>query len=214
MHRTLGGNTLKRITKAALGGVASCALILGGTGVASGELELLDFLKVHRDSNDVNTSYATLDAAKAKITIDKGTDSEGRKNTTFSIRITGIGPAAVDKTLGSHLHTGPCIANDGTSAGPHYNHQAALGDTTPDVNRDTEVWFDLVADEEGMAMDVTTVPFVPIDSELTDIITKSPGVMSVVVHVDPTNSDPLAGTVGSAGARQACFPLSVPQWDD
>jgi hypothetical protein len=68
---------MRRITKAALGGLAGCALVLGGTGVASGAL--LDLLKVHRDSNDVNAAAVAMDSAKAKITIDKGTDSEGRK---------------------------------------------------------------------------------------------------------------------------------------
>ena len=67
---------MRRITKAALGGIAGCALAVGGAGVASGEL--LDILKIHRDSNDVYTGTVALDAAKAKITIDKGTDSKGR----------------------------------------------------------------------------------------------------------------------------------------
>ena len=88
------GDTLRRITKAALGGLAGCALVLGGTGVASGEL--LDILKIHRDSNDVNASTVALDSAKAKITIDKGTDSEGRENTTFAIRVTGIDVSGID----------------------------------------------------------------------------------------------------------------------
>jgi hypothetical protein len=36
------------------------------------------------------------------------------------------------------------------------------------------------------------------------------GIMSVVVHAGPTITHPSAGVVGSAGARQACFPLSDP----
>jgi hypothetical protein len=212
---------LRRITKAALGGVASCALVLGGTGVASGAL--LDFLKVHRDSNDVNTSYATLDAAKAKITIDKGTDN----TTTFSVRITGIDVSGVDftqpvKPLGSHLHIGKCEEGDIGTATPstvpggkalaHYNHDVHYygkafpktlsdgtlelpSDTVAAITDDTEVWFEFVPDEEGMAYDKTTVPFVPVDSD---------GDMAVVVHVDPTNP-----VTGGAGQRQVCFPLSV-----
>jgi Cu/Zn superoxide dismutase len=213
---------VRRITKAALGGVAGCALILGGTQAASGALSTI--LKIREDSGDFLTATAQpLDSAKAKITINEGTDSTGGPATTFSIRVTGIDPSIAGKTLGSHLHTGPCVEGDagpppGPTAGPHYNHQAALGDTTPDVNRETEVWFDLVADSEGMAYDETTVPFVPIDSESTDTITKTPGVMSVVVHVLPTNTElgkPNVGQpAGFAGTRQACFPLSVPQWAD
>jgi len=32
--------------------------------------------------------------------------------------------------------------------------------------------------------------------------------MSIVIHVDHTDHE-----TGLAGARQACFPLDVPQWD-
>jgi hypothetical protein len=219
---------VNRITRAALGGIAGCALAVGATGVASGELS--DLLKVHRDSNDVNTSYVTLDAAKAKIVIDKGTDSEGRPNTTFTIRMTGIDVSRVDfsetvKPLGAHLHIGKCEEGDfgnptatpstapGGKAGAHYNHDVhyygkAFPKVMPDgtleppsstvaaISSDTEAWFEFVPDEEGMAYDKTTVPFVPVDSY--------PGDMAVVVHVDPTNAD-----TGGAGPRQICFPLSV-----
>lgn len=218
---------MKRITKVALGGVASCALILGGTGVASGEL--LDLLKVHRDSNDVNTSTVALDSAKAKITIDKGTDSEGRENTTFAVRVTGIDVSGIDfskpvNPLGSHLHTGKCVEGDfgdqsvtppippGGQAGPHYNHDVVVnGKKFPSpnvpveewakVSTETEVWFDLLPNVEGMAYDKTTVPFVPVDP----FVPKDDGAMSVVVHVSFTKPD------GTAGTRQACFPLDVSQ---
>lgn len=71
---------------------------------------------------------------------------------------------------------------------------------TPEVSSETEVWFDLIPNAVGVASDETTVPFVPVDPD---------GVMSVVVHVAPTNTDLLLGLAGGAGARQACFPLSV-----
>ena len=63
----------------------------------------------------------------------------------------------------------------------------------------TEVWFDLVpSEEDGAESFKTTVPFVPVDRD---------GVMSIVVHIQPTEP----GT-GFASTRQACFPLAVPQW--
>jgi hypothetical protein len=214
---------VRRITKAALGGIAGCALAVGGAGVASGEL--LDILKIHRDSNDVYTGTVALDAAKAKITIDKGTDSKGRENTTFTIRVTnidlnGIDPAMVGQPLGSHLHVGKCVEGDfgnptatpstapGGQALGHYNHDVHYfhkafpkpgelpSETVAEVSPKTEVWFDLLPDAEGMAYDKTTVPFVPVDQD---------GEMSVVVHVSYTKPD------GSAGTRQACFPLDVSQ---
>ena len=39
MHLTSRGDTLRRITKAALGGLAGCALVLGGTQVAVGVID-------------------------------------------------------------------------------------------------------------------------------------------------------------------------------
>jgi Cu/Zn superoxide dismutase len=202
---------LRRITKAALGGLAGCALVLGGTQVASGALSAI--LKIHEEADNLLAPTVTvrpLESAKTKITIVEGTDSEGRENTTFSIRVTGIGPSGQSKILGSHLHVGECVEGSGLTAHDHYNSQIAAGVPKAEavISRDTEVWFDLVADEEGMAYDQTTVPFVPVDSELTDP-SGTPGVMSVVVHVQETNPD-----TGLAGARQACFPLLVPQWAD
>jgi Cu/Zn superoxide dismutase len=182
---------LRRITKAALGGLAGCALVLGGTGVASG----LDGLRIHEDANVLHPDKM-FDDAKADITISKTTEG-----TTFSIRVTEIDVSGIDfeeevLPLGSHLHTDKCVKGmDGSAAGPHYNHDKATGATTVRISSETEVWFDLIPDAEGMAYDQTTVPFVPIDSNSE---------MSVVVHVDPTDT-----ATGAAGARQACFPLDV-----
>jgi hypothetical protein len=188
---------LRRITKVALGGLAGCALALGGTQLAAG----LDNLRILEDARVLHQDKM-LDDAKAKITINKATDSTGRPVTLFSIRVTGIDVSGIDFSkpvppLGSHLHTDECVKGDlgGAEAGPHYNHDVALGNTPVRISTETEVWFDLVPDTEGMAYDEVTVPFVPIDSD---------GVMSVVVHVAPTNP-----VTGGAGARQACFPLSV-----
>jgi len=189
---------------------------MGGTGVASGALS--DILKIREDSQDVNTSTVALDSAKAKITINKGPVS-----TTFKIRVTGIDVTGIDFSepldpLGSHLHTGRCVEGDfgnpsatpatapGGQAGPHYNNDVVTGgkkfpglDVAPEdvaeISPNTEVWFDLLPDQDGMAYDETTVPFVPVDPD---------GDMAVVVHVLPTNPD-----TGVAGARQACFPLDV-----
>jgi hypothetical protein len=198
---------VKRIAKAVLGGVAGGALVLGGTQAASGALG--DLLRIEDDSNDLQTSMDNpLDSARAMITIGQGTT-----DTTFTIRVTGIDMSELEPsstTFGSHLHTGPCIEGDGTAAGPHYNNDVVVGGMdfpvpgkkpgphTAEVSPNTEVWFDVIPDDGGVAYDVTTVPFVPVDPD---------GVMSVVVHVSFTNPE-----TGAAGARQACFPLSVPQW--
>jgi Cu/Zn superoxide dismutase len=212
---------VRRITKAALGGLAGFALVVGGTQAATGALS--EILKVREDSGDFLTSTdQPLDAAKAKITIVEGTGS----STSFTVRITGIDPSVAGTALGGHLHTGRCVEGDSTpkpglQAGPHYNREvveenkvfpasAMPGDDIAEVSPKTEVWFDFVADAEGMAYDQTTVSFTPDDSDPLWV----PGVMSIVVHVKATNTDPLAGPVGDAGARQACFPVSVPEWAD
>jgi hypothetical protein len=212
---------VRRITKAALGGVAGCALILGGTQFASGSLS--NILKIHGEAQDVHMPTVALDSAKAKITIKEGADS----TTTFSIRVTGITGAVPGTELGSHLHTGKCVDGDygdplatppvppGSQAGPHYNHEVVVGGKAfpglgvldpATISDQTEVWFKLMPDAEGMAYDETTVPFVPVDPD---------GEMAVVVHVLPTNTQlnyPNPGGVGFAGGRQACFQVSVHQW--
>jgi hypothetical protein len=187
---------VRRITKAALGGVAGCALALGGTQVASGVLST-----IFREQSE-NLLATSLNLAKATITI-----SQEGTSTTFRIDLTKIDSSEEDKMLGSHLHTGPCVEEQGTAAGPHYNHDVVANNKrfpvpgelktygyTAEVSSSTEVWFDLMV-EEGNASDETTVPFVPVDPD---------GVMSVVVHEKAT--DP---TTGLAGIRQACFPLDV-----
>jgi Cu/Zn superoxide dismutase len=199
---------LKRITKAALGGLAGCALALGGTQVASGVLSTI----FREQSENLLAASGPFDYAKATTTI-----TVDGNNTTFKIDLTKIDPSAEGKLLGSHLHTGPCIEEiAGGSAGPHYNHEVVTmnksfptgektyGYTAEVSSPDTEVWFDLIPDADGNASDETTVPFVPVDPD---------GLMSVVVHVGGTNTAygvPYheGKVAGFAGTRQACFPLS------
>jgi superoxide dismutase, Cu-Zn family len=218
----ISGDALRRITKAALGGVAGCALVLGGTQVASGALT--NILKIQGFAEDLSTTTeGALDSARAKIVIaeDKTTDTP---RTTFTVRITGIDPKFEGTKLGGHLHTGPCVEDAPTQAGPHYNDEVVKdGKVAPtmqnpfplnpaEVSSNTEVWFEFVANADGMAYDSTTVNFIPDDS----VPDPNPGDMSVVVHALPTQTEygnPTAlQPAGYAGARWACFPVSVPQW--
>jgi hypothetical protein len=184
-----------------LGGLAGSALVLGGTQAASGAIEAKSWF---RDTlTDLLTADGPFDSAKAKITITERTNG----STTFRIRVRGINPSIEGTTLGAHLHVGQCLEGSGSLAGGHYNHDVVVGgkklpaaDVAPEhtarIGPETEVWFDLVPDQGGVAFDETTVPFVPVDPD---------GVMSVVIHDGPTN--PANGTAGTY--RQACFPLSV-----
>lgn len=187
----LSGDTLKRITKAALGGLASCALILGGTQVAVGALS--ETLKVTDALTDLltNNSDGPFDGTRAKTTV--ALTTEGTK---FTIRVTGIDPSSVpDEGVGAHLHVGPCDDDPTTTViegpGPHFNTDVVAGISPPSVSTETEVWFDLVPDEEGMAYDQTSVDFVPVDQD---------GEMSIVIH---------EGIASVSSTKQACFPLSV-----
>jgi Cu/Zn superoxide dismutase len=190
---------MRRLTKAALSGIAGGALILVGTQVAGGALTGI-YKFVPDDMKPLLDAGGTLASAKANITITEGTDSEGTDITTFDIRVTGIDPVPTGTVYGSHLHTGPCVKDDPGAAGPHYNHDVALGNTPVRPLTETEVWFDIVPND-GVAQDQTTVKFVPIDSD------RVPGVMSIVIH--ELSTDP---NTGAAGDRWACFPLKVPQW--
>lgn len=198
---------MRRITKAAIGGLAGCALVLGGTQGASAALEAKYWF---RDAltDLLPTATGPFDSAAARLTIAEKTNDK----TTLRIRIRGIDPSMAGRTLGSHLHTGECVEGVGTSAGPHYNHEVVVGgkkfpaagvlpEDLAEISPDTEVWFDLVPDQDGVAVDQTTVPFEPVDPD---------SVMSVVVHELPTDKDGTTATgIGSAGPRQACFPLAV-----
>src|SRR5215208_6495979 len=199
---------MRGITKAALGGMAGCALILGGTQAAGGEASTI--LKDTGPLGDFLAAEGPFDSARARVTLVQYEDV----STTFSIKITGIDISASGQLVTAHLHTDQCVDGDyadpsigkiaGSKAGPHYNHQMVPAGTLTDYtlaekSPKTEVWFDLVpSEEDGAASFSTTVPFVPVDRD---------GVMSIVVHIQPT----VPGT-GFASTRQACFPLAVPQW--
>jgi Cu/Zn superoxide dismutase len=186
---------LKRITKAALGGLAGCALVLGGTQLASGLSSSI--INYPYEDELVNLPAAGgFDHASAALTV-----KVAPEGADFKIDFTGIDLTALDvddDAFGAHLHTGVCNKKDASKAGPHYNHDVALGKTPVTISTDTEVWFNLVPNADGEATDSTFVPFLPVDPD---------GVMSIVVHVRATNP-----VTGAAGDRQACFPLNVSDW--
>jgi Cu/Zn superoxide dismutase len=185
---------LRRITKAALGGLAGCALVLGGTQLASGETlqqvfrGWLDDL----DTDDTNTIATTgaFDSAKAKLMVNQTPNGK----TTFSLEIEEIDGYA-GREFGSHLHIGKCVSvNQQAAAGDHY--------TNPDLDpglplEEREVWFTVVPNEDGVAADETVAPYVPKDPD-------GDGIMSIVIHTGTTNPDN-----GKAGPREVCLPLET-----
>jgi hypothetical protein len=211
---------LRRITKAALGGLAGCALVLGATQVASGE-SVVDYFNFERTklvdlrpgllATPGDPHATTFDAAYAELRIKQYPIGE----TSFKLRVDGIATSAAGTTFGAHLHTDPChIVGKGGLGGPHYNHDFILGNVPNTVSPKTEAWFDLVPNDIGVATSNIWAPFVPDDSqlELAELINQTRGHLSVVIHEKSTNTDPMLGTVGGAGLRQACLPLQVPEW--
>lgn len=193
---------MRRITKAALGGLAGCALIVGGTQAANGDVPIqYNYNEDYSEDMlvDLQLAAGPFDDAEASVRI-KQTSENG---TNFKLTVKGIDPSAEGTEFGAHLHVGPCVEGNigGGLAGLHYNDQMVPAGTLTDYaqalkNRETEVWLDLVPDANGITADSTLVPFVPEDLD---------GQMSIVIHVEHTNPD-----TGGAGLRQACFPLSVP----
>jgi hypothetical protein len=196
---------LKRITKAALGGLAGFALILGATQAASGDSPQV----VYEWSGLVSdlrpdVSGGPLDGASASIRITE-TPAEGA---IFKLRLTDINMSAANEEFGAHLHVGPCterrvvttvplvITPDTTGA--HYNSDGLQASPA------NEVWFDLAPenDTKKMANDETSVSF-PIKDTIT------PGVMSIVLHEKVTDPNTMNG---AAGLREACLPVVVPEW--
>jgi superoxide dismutase, Cu-Zn family len=188
---------VRRITKAALGGVAVCALVLGGTGLASGDVPI--YYTYSEALVDLQQEEGPFDGATASVRIMQTSDN----GTNFKLRVEDIASSAEGTEFGAHLHVGSCEEDDfgGKLAGPHYNDQMFPAGTLTDYSKavksaETEVWFDLVPDDNGITADSTLVPFIPVDLD---------GTMSIVIHAEQTNPD-----TGGAGPRQACLPLSAP----
>jgi hypothetical protein len=180
---------LRRITKAALGGLAGCALILGGIQAASGDVikNLIgpEFPLVDLD-NGQPTSTTALDDAKATLRIIPAPDGAA---TSFKLQVTDIADSVEAGTVfGAHLHVGKCVeptAELTNPTGPHYK-----ADDQP-ASPDNEVWFNLLVNDQNNATDDTKVLFRPTDVD---------GDMSIVIHVD---------VAAVSSPKQACLPLRV-----
>jgi Cu/Zn superoxide dismutase len=204
---------LRRITKAALGGLAGCALALGGTQVAVSAVEY--FLYPEEQLANL-PALGPFDGASAALRLKTTPDG-----TNFKLEVSDIDRSAAGDVFGAHLHTHACDETPpgGQPGGPHYNHDVhfygkafpTLGEypseTVAEVSPTTEAWFQFVPNAHGDATDSTFVPFLPVDPD---------GKMSIVVHLLPTNTDhhipTPGGVVGSAGGRQACFPIDATEW--
>jgi Cu/Zn superoxide dismutase len=187
---------VKRITKAALGGLAGGALVLGGTQTAIGESVRQLF---SGNVLDLGTRTGTTEAFDSAVATLKVTETPDGK-TTLWVRVKGIDADFAGKTFGSHLHMGVCDPkelNPYDAVGPHYKR-----DPGAETSRENEVWFDFVPNEEGVAVDKVVVPVA-----FGELVAGAPlvaGAHSIVIHAQATNEQS-----GSAGPREVCLPLAV-----
>jgi hypothetical protein len=191
---------VRRITRAALGGLAGCALILGTTQAANGAAVEFNtygpLVEIPLPPTwTPEPSDDAFDDASATLRIRDATEASNFKLTVTNIDSTA-GPVH-----GAHLHNGPCPDPEGspdTTLG-HYKDDSSITVAVPE----NEVWFDLVPNDHGTATDSTTAQFVPVDNDLT------PGAMSIVIHARS------AAIPTAQSAKLACFNLVVteaPKW--
>jgi Cu-Zn family superoxide dismutase len=200
---------LRRITKAALGGLAGCALVLGGTQAA---ISAVSYFPYPEEELVDLPAAGPFDGASATLRL-----KTSPTGTNFKLEVSDIATSAEGDLFGAHLHTYACNEapppgepGAGQLGGPHYNDEVVVGgkafpkpgevpsETIAKVSYpETEVWFSFVPNAHGDATADATVPFVPVDPDSK---------MSIVVHLLAT--DPATGL---AGGRQACFPLDVSQ---
>jgi hypothetical protein len=191
---------VNRITKAAIGGLAGCALALGGMQAASGETLLQQVFPGwlnDLDTNQLKGTEGAFDSAKAKLKVVEASTGI----TTFTLEVRDINTELVDQgqVFGSHLHVGRCETNGYDGVGPHFKRPA---DYLGQPLSKREVWFDLTVEgDEAVAQ--AERPFVPEDAAPVD------GYMSIVIHRDPTDDIPGSPTEGSAGPKEVCLPLDV-----
>lgn len=101
-----------------------------------------------------------------------------------------------------HVHLyGDCSADDGTSAGTHFNFLGSSTNPPADIDRITGNLGDLDADAEGKATHATLVE----NASLTG--PKSIIGRSVVVHASA--NDPEQPPIGGAGPRLACGVIGI-----
>jgi Cu/Zn superoxide dismutase len=183
------GETVRRITKAALGGLAGCALLVGVTQAANGDSPILEY-KSWGNLVPLQQPSAFSNASVSLLRIRQAPEA-----TNFKLTVRDINTSMANPVHGAHLHVGACTG-DPSATGGHFQHEPAIG-ATPE----NEVWFDLVPNDDGIATDSTTVPFIPTDND---------GVMSIVIHAAP------AATPGALSPKLACFTLLVdkaPLWN-
>jgi Cu/Zn superoxide dismutase len=175
---------------AGLTGVVLAVSAISATPAATAQPSLTSsptrVVTAHDELRDLAPTVAgPLDGARAALVmVSRGGHS------LVVLQVQGIDRSAAGRRFGAHLHVGPCVAGNGTAAGPHYNADTVAGRVPPRVDETTEVWLDFTVTRRGTGTAIAAVPFTPL-----------PGTRAVVIHQDPTDDH------GTAGPRLACLPV-------
>lgn len=155
-------------------GLTMAALLIPATALALAPSWFTGPLQTNADAaNGLEDASATVQVV------------EGDRGTTVRLDVEGIQPSLAGRTLGAHVHVGPCTPDLGLALG-HYNHGGGISSRT-------EVWLDFRVTANGQGHSTTHVPF-----------TIAPGdAQSVVIHAEPTAPN------GAAGARLACLEVGL-----
>jgi hypothetical protein len=151
--------------------------------VAAGALPAMAGVAIFSKA-DLSDLSAAADPTDNAWAVASATVANGQ--TVVVLNVKGLDAEQAGRTLGAHVHVGPCVAGAGAAALGHYNSLAG------GISPDTEVWLDFTITGGGTGHAQAVVPF-----EIAAGTARS-----IVIHRDPT----AAGT-GVAGPRLACIPL-------
>lgn len=155
-----------------------------------------------KESAAPETNYTE---AVAVIHPTMGNNAEG--TVTFKQESNGVQVHAEVRGLnagehGFHIHLyGDCSADDGTSAGTHFNFEGSSINPPSDIDRITGDLGNLVADSDGSAMIDTLISAATLNGAKT-IIGRA-----VIVHAK--GNDPSQPPIGAAGSRLGCGVIGI-----
>lgn len=179
----------------------ACLLLAAGCGPDQGGRQ-------GSPGDESETSRLDEDVARAAIAVLHGTEGNEVSGTVrFTPANGGVRVNAQVSNLsegrhGYHVHLyGDCSADDGTSAGTHFNFLGSSENPPADIDRITGNLGDLVADARGEASHEALVE----NAALTGA--KSIIGRSVIVHA--SGNDPEQPPIGAAGARVACGVIGI-----
>lgn len=158
--------------------------------------------------DEADTAILQEDVAKAAVAVlhpTRGNEVSGTVRFTpvdGGVRVDSGVTGLTEGRHGYHVHLyGDCTADDGTSAGTHFNFRGPSVNPPADIDRITGNLGELAADAQGNASHSVVVE----NAALTG--PKAIVGRSVVVHAGA--NDPQQPPIGAAGSRVACGVIGI-----